>query len=112
MKKYLIMLVCTLFSVAAYAADDNSVCAQLINKTSQELNIMVDGNNHSLANDESSKIFSATSPIKFQLLDGEITVYNGGAQITEDGNFNMQSENADIPSDQTCDVFYKLSIYK
>ena len=111
MKKLLFFTLIMTFSAYCFAASDVEVCSQLINLTDNRLDYLVHGKAHSLDRNENSDIYALPDPSKYQLLDGEITVYAGGVQITEDGSFNLQYENGPIPEKMNCVVFYKLRIY-
>ena len=100
------------FATTSFAANDANVCSQIVNKTDSQLIFSANGKDGFVNTNEKSQVFVLPDASSYQLLNGEITVYAGGVEITKDGSFNMQYENFDAPADINCVASYKLYIYK
>lgn len=87
------------------------VCSQLVNKSGVPLDYLVDGKANRLAPEAISSLEVLADASKYQLRNGEVTVYAGMPQITINGDFNMHVENQPISSAANCVVSYKLYIY-
>lgn len=107
--KYLFSL---LLVVSALAANGNNlICSQLHNNTRLPFHYDIGKTGFHLNKGDTSPIIGFEDTYRYRLLDGTISVYRQGVQITKNGRFSMHTENIKVSSRHHCEVTYLIQVY-
>lgn len=100
-----------LFFIVLNANANSLICSQLENNTHLPFHYEVGKQGFHLNTGNTSPIIGFDNSYEYRLLDGTITAYAGGVQITENGHFSILAENIKVSSRHHCKVAYLVRIY-
>lgn len=86
-------------------------CSQLVNKTNLPFHYEVQKQGFHLNKNNTSPIMGFDTPYQYKLLDGEISVFQDGVQISKEGHFSIHYENIKVSSRHHCRGAYLIWIY-